>query len=324
MEDQDMKMTLEKPEAVCKAGETKKGLNWILEFLVFVAVFIVCSLGQMIILFPGELVMLLTNSEYLNAASTGDMNKIMEISMAINNTEGYMILSLFSDIILILLVLLFCRFLQKRKPDTLGFTKKGLVKEYLIGAAAGFAVFSLAVCICILTGSVTFNGISDAIAPGMLILFLLGYMIQGMAEEVLCRGYFLVSVARRYPIIVAILMNSLSFAALHLLNPGITPLAFLNLTLFGIFASLYFIKSGNLWGVGAFHSVWNFVQGNFYGIQVSGLSKTTSIFDTTLLEGKTFINGGAFGLEGGLAVTIVLVIGIVFFAFYQKRETAAA
>ena len=132
-------------------------------------------------------------------------------------------------------------------------------------------------------------------------------MIQGMAEEVLCRSYFLVSIGRRYPMWVAVLLNALFFAALHLANNGISVLAFVNLTLFGIFASVYFIKRGNIWGIGAIHSIWNFVQGNFYGIRVSGIETSCTVFDSVSVDGRAWMNGGAFGLEGGLAVTIVLV-----------------
>ena len=32
--------------------------------------------------------------------------------------------------------------------------------------------------------------------------------IQGMAEEVLCRSYFMVSLARRYPMWVAVILNA--------------------------------------------------------------------------------------------------------------------
>ena len=172
-----------------------------------------------------------------------------------------------------------------------------------------------------ITGSLRFDGLSSTFSLGIFVLFGLGYMIQGMAEEVLCRGYFLVSIGRRYPMWAAVMLNSLFFAALHLGNAGISPLAFVNLTLFGIFASVYFIKRGSLWGIGAFHSIWNFVQGNFYGIKVSGLTTSCTILESVSVEGRELINGGAFGLEGGLAVTLVLVAGILFLLNRPAKST---
>jgi len=178
----------------------------------------------------------------------------------------------------------------------------------------------------VVTGSLKLSA-SANFAFGTWILFGLGYMIQGMAEEVLCRSYFMVSLARRYPMWVAVILNALFFAALHLGNSGISALAFVNLTLFGVFASVYFIKRGSIWGIGAVHSIWNFVQGNFYGIKVSGMESNCSVFASAMTEGRDLIHGGAFGLEGGLAVTLVLVAGTLFLLTKPAKdavvETAA-
>ena len=93
-----------------------------------------------------------------------------------------------------------------------------------------------------------------------------------------------------------------------------------NLTLFGVFASLYFIKRGSIWGIGAFHSIWNLVQGNFWGLRVSGGATECSVFRTTMVEGRDIINGGAFGPEGGLAVTVVLLAGICVLLRKKKHS----
>lgn len=42
----------------------------------------------------------------------------------------------------------------------------------------------------------------------MLVLFLLGYLIQGMAEELLYRSYLMVTIARRYSMTVAVLISA--------------------------------------------------------------------------------------------------------------------
>ena len=119
--------------------------------------------------------------------------------------------------------------------------------------------------------------------------------------------------------------NVLLFAMRHLGNDGVSPLALINLTLFGIFASVYFIKSGNIWGIGAFHSIWNLAQGNFYGIRVSGIVTTCSVLASSPVEGRSLINGGSFGLEGGLAVTVVLLAGTAFLLWrHPAREPRRA
>ena len=81
-----------------------------------------------------------------------------------------------------------------------------------------------------------------------------------------------------------------------------------------------FLKTGNIWLVSALHSVWNFAQGNFFGILVSGNDFGPTVLSTTFNASKTLINGGDFGLEGGLAVTTVLVIGTLLVLFVPSNK----
>jgi len=318
-----MKDFIERSQSLQETAQTKKGMIWILELLVFIAVFVAGTFAQLIVVLPAQLIMMYTNREYMDAAVSGDIEQINILAAQMLSSDFYMISSLFSDIMLIVLVFLFCRFLQKRKLRTLGFIKKDMWKEYGIGLLAGFLFFSVCVGLSLLTGGLKFSGVAVNFSVGIFVLYFLGYVVQGMAEEVLCRGYFLSSYARRYPVYAAVLANSLLFASLHLLNSGITPLAFLNLVLFGIFASLYFVRRGNIWGVGAFHTMWNLVQGNFYGIKVSGMSVGNTFFTMESVAGKDLLNGGDFGMEGSLICTIVYALGIIWFIMRKNKDQKA-
>lgn len=319
-----MKDLFERSVPMQETAQTKKGLLWILELLVFVAVFLVASIAQGFATVPMQLVMLFSDKAYMAAVASGDVAKLTEVSMEVTQrlmeSDGYMIGMLLSDIVMMLIVFLFCRFIQKRKLRTLGFIKKGMLKEYGLGMLLGFAFFSVCVLLGVLFGGLKIEGISPEFSIGIFVAYLLGYMVQGMTEEVLCRGYFLGSYARRYPVYAAVLANSLLFASLHLLNSGISVLAFINITLFGIFASIYFIRRGSIWGIGAFHSIWNLVQGNFYGIKVSGTPVGNTLFTTQAIAGKSLWNGGDFGMEGSLICTIVLTCGIIFLYTRKNKD----
>jgi len=80
--------------------------------------------------------------------------------------------------------------------------------------------------------------------------------------------------------------------------------------LFGLFASVYALKFNSIWGVCAIHSAWNFVQGNIFGLQVSGMDKMVTIWRFEAI-GNDYITGGDFGPEGGLSVSIVLLIALI-------------
>ena len=89
-----------------------------------------------------------------------------------------------------------------------------------------------------------------------------------------------------------------------------------------MFASFYMISTGDIWGVCGIHSMWNFMQGNFYGISVSGTGDTESVFRTTANTPHAWLSGGEFGIEGSIFTTLVLTAGIVItFLKIRKNDT---
>ena len=134
------------------------------------------------------------------------------------------------------------------------------------------------------------------------------------------RGYLMTALARKNRVWVSILCSAAMFSAMHLLNFGISAPALGNLFLFGIFAGLYFLWRGNLWGAAALHSAWNFTQGNLFGVCVSGNAPSVSLLQPRFVPQQAWLNGGAFGPEGGAAVTLVLLLGIAaVFALNLER-----
>lgn len=308
-----MRFTLERPKIIKDAENSRrmfKKLNnkvviFILECLLFAVVF---EILQFIYLFVAG-IGAMAGYMATNASNITDMSA-ESLRQGLQNWEFFVPANLIIEVVLSALFVLFAFVWQKRKPSTLGFVKHNAIRDYAIGLVAGLAMFSLAVGIIVITGAGKLS-VASNINFGIIAVWAVGWFFQGMAEEVACRGFLLTSMARKNNLVVAILGNALFFAALHLGNDGIGVLPFINLTLFGVVASIYYIKSGNIWLVSAMHSIWNMVQGNLYGIQVSGMENCPTIFNCSFEGSKSIINGGAFGAEGGLAVTIVLVIAIV-------------
>ncbi len=294
-----MNFKFKRPDMVEEAAKTG-GKNIVWEILMFVGLFFVSmlfeGLGVFMLIWP----------------------------MAYISTEPSTVTSLYATMFMILIPCLFCKLLQKRRMRTLGFKKPGMWKEYGIGLLVGLAMMSAVALIGVVTGSMSlqFNPeMTTAADWGNLALIFVGFLIQGMSEEVLCRGYFLVSLARKKGNVwMGIIVSSLAFGALHLGNSGLAPLAFVNLVLFGIFAGVYFVQRGNIWGIAAIHSIWNFAQGNIFGVLVSGNDFGTTIFTSTINDNMTLINGGDFGLEGGILTTIVMMVGIVIMMQTKQKD----
>lgn len=111
-------------------------------------------------------------------------------------------------------------------------------------------------------------------------------------------------IGSRYGPLAGIVVSSFVFSLAHGLSLGITWLGFLNLFLFGVFAAIYALAEGAIWGIGAWHAVWNWAMGNILGFALDG-SPHDGLFISVRATGPEFLTGGAFGLEGGLACTAV-------------------
>ena len=234
-----MKESIDCPKLVEQSKKVQKGQHWLVELLVFVTVYIIAAFGEMLILLPGELVLLNTNTAYQDAAASGDMEQLSEVSVQIAGSDAYAVLKLFSGIAMLLVVVLFCRKFQKRSFEMIG-----------------------------------------------LVLFLLGYLIQGMAEELLYRSYLMVTIARRYSMTVAVLISAVIGALPYAAGAVEAPLAFLNGMLFGIFAALYLIRRGNIWGIGAFHAAWSFVRDIVFGTPDQVATVVVLLVGMILVGGK--------------------------------------
>lgn len=227
---------------------------------------------------------------------------------------GFVILLVAAFLPVILVVGLWVTRYEGRPVWTLGLEPRRALHRYARGALAGLLLFGAAVVVMAALGF-TAPEPGDpaqvgAAALGGVMLVAVGWAIQSAAEEILCRGWLLPAVGARHGPWLGLLVSSLVFAALHAVNPSVSPLALGNLFLFGLVTALYALWEGGLWGVCALHAVWNWAQGNLFGFAVSGTAVPGGILVDLMETGPDEITGGPFGPEGGLAVTAVLLLGI--------------
>lgn len=314
-----MKQLFQPTRMIREAGENGKGHGLGKEILIFLLVFFVAQTLVSIPVTVATLVSVFTSEDVINAlmsaTQTGDVSEYMEqVMSAVNEMPDWvMLVQLFATALATLTVILFCKKIEKRSVASMGLRRGHFWREYGLGSLIGILLISACVGICVFSGSLTLA--PSAFSPVMWVLFLLGFLVQGMSEEVMCRGYMMVSVSRKNALWLAVLTNSIMFALLHIFNPGFGVLPFLNIVLFGILESVYVLKRGDLWGACAIHSLWNFFQGNIYGISVSGTGAGASPLSATVNESMAWLNGGSFGIEGGVAVTAVIALAILAVIF---------
>lgn len=203
---------------------------------------------------------------------------------------------------------------ERQSWRALGFGPRGALRFWRGGAIGGLG-FTATLALAALIGGVEpataypdHRGAAALVGVG---LFLLGFCVQGSAEEVVFRGWLLPTVARHWGPWPAIGLSSGLFAAIHGLNPNLNPIAVVNLALFGAVMGVWAWREGSIWGVCGCHALWNWTQANVFGQAVSGIVMPGGALAPLTLTGPSWLTGGAFGPEGGLAWTFALAIGLI-------------
>ena len=297
----------------------------IIQLLLFLAVYSVGNAIASVFLIGPTLFSIFTDPGLLTAINSGDVQAATSIAMAVMGNPWIMLISLFATAATTLACIIYCRKIERRSFASMGFRKQGWLLRYVKGYAIGTAMLLLCALVLWLMGDLDF-AFAEKLPVLYLLVFFVGFVIQGMSEEVLVRGYFMISLSNRCHTALAVGISSVAFSLLHIFNPGITLLALLNLTLFGVFMAVYILRTDDLLGACAIHSAWNFAQGNLVGIRVSGSAQLPTVAVMNPIGEQTLFHGGDFGLEGGLIVTFVTLAAIALTLFLPQKasQTEAA
>jgi len=231
---------------------------------------------------------------------------------------------LFSFVFILLLFIFWVKVIEKNSLSSLGFVKRNWLKYLGWGILISLLQMGVIALVYQVGGIGTFKLNELSLEP---ILFILGlfpfWLLQGGTEEVATRGWLLTRIAARTNLPLAIGISSSLFGILHLGNAGVTFLSVLNIILDGVLAALLFIYTDSIWLVVAQHGTWNYVQGNLLGFQVSGTGADASIFSFTMGSGPDWLTGGAFGAEGSIITTLVLLLSVVIVYLLGERNERA-
>lgn len=285
------------------AREAKFKPHPILQLLLFVLVFYVSQIVMAIPLFP----------IFFMQGLTGQ---------ALMDEDWMMALQLLITVFPAALSILYCRFIERRSIGSMGLTKRNCVRDYAIGLAVGAGEFVLCVLICYAAGAVSYVG-TDMNNVVCFIVICIGWILQGAEEEIVCRGFLMGTMASRLPLWAAVLINSAFFSVMHIFNDGFNPVVFINLLLFGIFMSVMAVRFDSIIPCCAAHSIWNLVQGNVFGLPVSGMMTGPSIFRFQLADNMELWTGGVFGIEGGIAESIIIIVLTLALLFIPKKKKSA-
>ena len=152
----------------------------------------------------------------------------------------------------------------------------------------------------------------------MAILFAIG----GASEELLFRGYGFQRMVEWLGIRWAVVVDAALFGALHAINPKVSIIPLINIALAGALLAGAYLRTRSLWVAIGLHWSWNWFT-TLFDLPVSGLEFDAPVYDFREL-GPDLLTGGAFGPEGGLLATLVLVVAIawIFRAPFPEARSA--
>ena len=208
------------------------------------------------------------------------------------------------------------RLLNKYSWERMGWTRGrgarfGRGVELLRGTAIGGVMAVLAIGLAVVFGArLQLTGDWNVWA-GIALPLIIGLVIAALAEELGFRGYPLRRLSDAIGVLPALLLLAIAFGVVHIGNPSASVFGTVNVVLAGVWLSIAFFSAGGMslaWGA---HFGWNAGLAVLFDAPVSGFRFQVPAVEYTP-GAQSWIDGGAFGPEGGIVSTVALIGGMLW------------
>jgi membrane protease YdiL (CAAX protease family) len=209
----------------------------------------------------------------------------------------------------------YAHFIEKRPVTELALP--GMGRELGVGMLIGAGLYAVCELILMAMGFYRIQGLNP-----------LSYMLpaiamalsSGVFEELLFRGVLFRSVETWFGSWAALVVSSLLFGLVHLINPqGTIEGALFIAVEAGILLGAAFMLTRRLWLSIGFHVAWNYTQSAIFSSIVSGNDASLGLVRSTV-NGPDALTGGSFGVESSLlALFLCTTTGIVMLVMAVKR-----
>jgi uncharacterized protein len=207
------------------------------------------------------------------------------------------------------------RLIERRKVSELALPSMG--RELGIGLLLGAGLYTGCILILMVMGVYKVQGLNP-----------ISYMLPAAAmaisaavfEELLFRGVLFRIVEEWLGSWVSLVVSSLVFGLLHLMNPMATLMGAIFISVeAGILLAAAYMLTRRLWMSMGFHVAWNYVQSAVYSGIVSGADADPGLLKSTI-EGPVALTGGSFGLESSVvAFLLCTTTGVILLIMAVRR-----
>ena len=229
--------------------------------------------------------------------------------------------------------------IERRPFARYGLSLRRAVTDLAAGLFWGFTLLSALIAMLLATHAIAFDGLAlhGGAAPAFAAKWALAFVLVGLFEEFLTRGYIQYTVARgvsgltRYisPAnrhahaigfwVAAFLFSVCLFMLGHIGNSGETLPGILAVGLAGVVFAFSLYRTGTLWWAIGMHTAWDWAQTFFYGVSDSGIAAVGHLLHSHP-SGRELLSGGSTGPEGSLFVIPTLLLAAVVIHFTLPRR----
>jgi hypothetical protein len=226
--------------------------------------------------------------------------------------------------------------IERRPNGVYGLGGSRKMPQFFAGLAWGVSCLSLLVFTLWKTGLLVFDRRllfgTDVLRYGL--MWLLGFLLVGLLEEYLTRGYLQYTLTRglagiyqsifktRHSQLLGFWTSAVFFSILfgmgHSGNPGESPIGLLAAGLAAMVFCFSLWRTGSLWWAIGFHASWDWAQSFLYGVADSGLMVQHHLMATHPV-GKPILSGGATGPEGSIFILAILALICVIIVLTLPR-----
>jgi membrane protease YdiL (CAAX protease family) len=190
-----------------------------------------------------------------------------------------------------------------------------------MGIGSGIAAAALMLGLPVLFRVAHFEPTAAVEHPWSSFLFVSLILLFGAAgEEMLFHGYAFQLLLRSTSPFATIFPVSILFGAVHWGNQNATFYGLVNTVLWGVLLGWAYYRTGALWLSIGLHYGWNFTL-PLFGENLSGFTMGVTGHTLRWSIGDLW-SGGAYGPEGGILTTVVVIVLFLGLMRYGRSERA--
>jgi membrane protease YdiL (CAAX protease family) len=187
---------------------------------------------------------------------------------------------------------------------------RGWLKQFVLGSVLGIVLTVLAVAPIYFLGHFRFKVLMTWNFVPNLVAVILTILVGALAEELMFRGYPFQHLMQATGTAGAVIIVSVFYGLLHLINPGATAWGIANTVLIGILFTAAYLRTRALWLPWGIHFGWNLALGLLFGLPVSGF-RVFNLWLYTQAYGPKWLTGDSYGVEAAATGTGAILIGLL-------------